>query len=270
MNGKVEEVTKPCFNRLCCNPGVKRCTLCAYAVYCSRECQVNHWKEHKACCKKLALPENAARRDQAAKHVRTAIDLQQAGQLDKALRKYREVLAIFKDLVGEDDENTASIYEHIGQILNVKELYEESLVEHRKALGIRRLILGENNRYTATSYDCIGNVLFHQGRCDDTLIGFGKALSVRFKIFGENYIDTATSYGNVGCVLFEKHQHQEALEKLCKAEAIFKRDLGKNHLKTNMITKAIDDIAKAYKRDKNIENLETSAKLLRAKFSAAA
>jgi len=216
MNGKVEEVTKPCFNRLCCNPGVKRCTLCAYAVYCSRECQVNHWKEHKACCKKLALPENAARRDQAAKHVRTAIDLQQAGQLDKALRKYREVLAIFKDLVGEDDENTASIYEHIGQILNVKELYEESLVEHRKALGIRRLILGENHRYTALSYECIGSVLFNQGRYDDALIGFGKALTIRIKLFGENHMYAAVTYISVAHVLIKKRQYEETLEKLAK------------------------------------------------------
>ena len=32
----------------------KNCTGCGVARYCSRECQVGHWKEHKATCRRLS------------------------------------------------------------------------------------------------------------------------------------------------------------------------------------------------------------------------
>jgi len=126
------------------------------------------------------------------------------------------VLAIYKELSGENDENTANVHGYIGQILKKKKLYKESLVEHRKALGIRRLILGENHRYTALSYECIGSVLFNQGRYDDALIGFGKALTIRIKLFGENHMYAAVTYISVAHVLIKKRQYEETLEKLAK------------------------------------------------------
>jgi len=268
MHGEVVELTNSCSNRSCFNSGVKRCTLRKYALYCSRECQVNHWKEHKPYCKKLGLPESTARLLEATELFRTGRALDEAGQLDEALIKIRQALAIFQDLVGENDETTANVYEKIGQILSAIGLYKESLVKHRKSLEIRRLIFGENNRFTAISYECIGNVLFYQGRYDDALIGYGKALTVCNNLFGENHMDTAMAYKSVGNVLIQKQQFKEALEILCKAEAIYKRDLGENHQKTVMITKAVDDIAKAYQRHESIENFKTAAQFWRAKFSA--
>ncbi len=41
----------------CCGDQVKpksRCSGCQVAVYCGRECQTKHWREHKAQCKQLA------------------------------------------------------------------------------------------------------------------------------------------------------------------------------------------------------------------------
>mmetsp|Transcript_17985 Transcript_17985/g.25625 ORF Transcript_17985/g.25625 Transcript_17985/m.25625 type:complete len:222 (+) Transcript_17985:258-923(+) len=185
--------------------------------------------------------------------VGTVVNLQQAGQLDGALRKHRQVLEIYKDLLlGENDICTTNVYQYIGSIVSYKGLYDESLVEHRKALKICWLILGENNRYTAISYDSIGCVLYDQGRHDDALIGLGKALTLRITLFGENRMGTSITYSNIGDVLIEKLQHEEALEKLCKAEAIFKRVSGENHQTTVRLTKNIDDLAKAYQ-------LETAA-----------
>jgi hypothetical protein len=38
----------------------KACTGCGVARYCSRECQVGHWKEHRETCKRLKKEEDAA------------------------------------------------------------------------------------------------------------------------------------------------------------------------------------------------------------------
>lgn len=34
-------------------PSMKRCTQCRAVLYCSRDCQVKHWGEHKESCKRL-------------------------------------------------------------------------------------------------------------------------------------------------------------------------------------------------------------------------
>ena len=52
-----------CFNIACLKPeievpdGLKKCTRCKFATYCSRECQAQHWKMHKAGCGKISSGE---------------------------------------------------------------------------------------------------------------------------------------------------------------------------------------------------------------------
>lgn len=42
-----------CSNNSCSNPGDqnKRCGKCFVAVYCSKDCQIKHWKVHERHCK---------------------------------------------------------------------------------------------------------------------------------------------------------------------------------------------------------------------------
>jgi hypothetical protein len=37
---------------VCANDGLKKCSICKEASYCSRECQTIHWPQHKLSCKK--------------------------------------------------------------------------------------------------------------------------------------------------------------------------------------------------------------------------
>ena len=52
--------TERCFNLRCMKPGIKvkdglkKCTRCKVAQYCSRMCQTEHWPMHKTGCKNLA------------------------------------------------------------------------------------------------------------------------------------------------------------------------------------------------------------------------
>ena len=52
-----------CFNITCFKSeievpgGLKKCTRCKFATYCSRECQAQHWKMHKAGCGKISSGE---------------------------------------------------------------------------------------------------------------------------------------------------------------------------------------------------------------------
>jgi hypothetical protein len=41
----------------CDKPGVRACGSCMWAYYCSKECQLTNWREHKVLCKECKEPE---------------------------------------------------------------------------------------------------------------------------------------------------------------------------------------------------------------------
>ena len=50
-----------CFNLQCLRPesyvhgGLKKCSRCSIAMYCSRECQAEHWRIHRTACGKTLI-----------------------------------------------------------------------------------------------------------------------------------------------------------------------------------------------------------------------
>jgi hypothetical protein len=44
----------PCSEDDCFNQALYVCQTCQKAFYCSLECQINHWEEHKECCMRVA------------------------------------------------------------------------------------------------------------------------------------------------------------------------------------------------------------------------
>merc|ERR1719235_653792 len=59
---KKANVVLPC--AVCGEPGKVRCGKCKTAVYCRKECQQSHWKQHKKeCCNLLENPRGATPKD---------------------------------------------------------------------------------------------------------------------------------------------------------------------------------------------------------------
>ena len=46
-----ENKSKKC--KICCKKASSCCSGCRYAYYCSRNCQVKNWKEHKEICEEI-------------------------------------------------------------------------------------------------------------------------------------------------------------------------------------------------------------------------
>ena len=230
----------PCFNKFCTQKGLKVCTGCKHAWYCSKECQEDHWWRHKKFCKIFrSSTEMSLRYYKACHSLLLSRPRRESGELDQALSTLQESLETFKEF--HHDVHTSMVYYELGQVLNRKRQYEEALVNFRKALEMTREIFGENYYLTCNCYEYIGNILGEQGRYDDALIGYGKALEIRLKIFGENHIDTGRSYYNIGAVSqLNKGDYDGALTSLQKAKAIFTRELGEEHPHTVLANVNID------------------------------
>ena len=57
MSSKVERL---CANKKCDKVGVHLCSGCGEEIYCSKECQKEHWAIHKEACKAATKPQAAA------------------------------------------------------------------------------------------------------------------------------------------------------------------------------------------------------------------
>lgn len=57
---------------LCDQPASMHCSRCQTAHYCSRQCQVDHWSDHKRMCKGTVVSESAKIEAKKQWHIRTA------------------------------------------------------------------------------------------------------------------------------------------------------------------------------------------------------
>ena len=228
-----------CMNNLCNEKGLKRCTRCEAAQYCSKECQQDHWKRHKKCCKMISSsPDMRLRHSKAWKDYKIATNRREIGEFDQALKSLQDSLETFQEF--QHDAGISICYYEIGHVMSSKSQYEEALVNYRTALDIFREIHGENHGRTLGCYESIGTILSVQGRHDDAFIGYGKALAIRLNLYGEHHLNTADSYFNIGIVQRLKGDFDGALVSLQKAKEIFTRDLGVKHPKTVQASAAID------------------------------
>ena len=142
---------------LCNENGLKICTRCRAAQYCSKECQVQHWKRHKKCCKMISSsPERRLKYIKAAKDYDSALCLNNECQEDH----WRNNSSIKYSTRGESYRIYISrCYYEIRNVLLGKGQYEEALVNYRKALEIYTEIHGGKHSQIAACYEWIGNVL---------------------------------------------------------------------------------------------------------------
>jgi hypothetical protein len=56
------EAKTHCSNTGCSGAGIMKCTGCKQARYCGEQCQLAHWKAHKADCKRWSAEAKAGKR----------------------------------------------------------------------------------------------------------------------------------------------------------------------------------------------------------------
>jgi tetratricopeptide (TPR) repeat protein len=140
------------------------------------------------------------------------------GQFAQAAEVMKQVLAILREVLGEEHLETAACYNNLGETLWNQGNYAEAEAMHRRALAVRLKARGEDHIETATSYNNLAEALGSQAKYEEAEAMHRRVLAILRKVLGEEHVDTATSCDNLAGILRDRG-------KLAEAEAFYRRAL---------------------------------------------
>jgi CHAT domain-containing protein/tetratricopeptide (TPR) repeat protein len=122
-----------------------------------------------------------------------AVLLAEDGKHAEAEPLYRTVLAhnLKQRINGEDNLDTARIYNNLGRSLIFQEKHAEANESFQKALAIWRRLLGENHRHVSLGYFNLGYNLDAWGKHNEAEAFHRKSLAMRTSLLGADHPDTA-------------------------------------------------------------------------------
>jgi Tfp pilus assembly protein PilF len=158
--------------------------------------------------------------------------LESKGQYAAAFPSSRQVLAIFRDVLGEEDPQTAAQYNNLALNQKAQGKYAEAEEDYSKALAIYRKVLGEEHPDTAICYHNLAHSQSLQGKYALAEAGYRKALAICRGVLGAGDAGTANCWISLGMNQSGQGKFVEAEEGLRKGLAIFRKVLGEEHPRT--------------------------------------
>ncbi len=161
--------------------------------------------------------------------------LYEYGKYKESERIYLRQIDLSEELYGNENTDTATSYNNIGNVYICQGEYTKALEYYLKALEISETALGKEHPDTAMSYNNIGGVYDSLGDYTKALEYNFKALKICEKVLGKEHPDTAKLYSNIGNVYYRQGDYSKALEYYFNALEIFEKVLGKEHPNTALL-----------------------------------
>ena len=178
----------------------------------------------------MTLAKRLGRADQIGKaHNQIGLVLQEKGDLDGALKCYREAERIARAGYGDNHPDVAVDVNNIGRVLWEKGDLDAALKCFRQAERIARTANGDNHPTVAIYVNNIGNVLRNKGDLDGALKCFREGERIDHAAYGDSHPEVAIGVNNIGAVLYGKGDLDAGLRCFREAERIFRTAYGGNH-----------------------------------------
>ncbi len=150
------------------------------------------------------------------------------GRNDMALDNYNKALATYQKVHGENHDEVADCYDHLGIVYWNTGNNEQALEFMNKALSIRKNLYQENHAEVAASYNNMG-LVYAQRQPFEAVEFYEKALAIYKKVYPENHPTLANTYNNLAIIQRGQQQYEEALLNFDKALSIRNMAFGKDH-----------------------------------------
>ncbi|CAF3087174.1 unnamed protein product [Rotaria socialis] len=153
------------------------------------------------------------------------IVLANASKLEQAERFFRNVL----NELPIDDPLITHCYHQLGNVLDDKGEFEESLDYFEKALAKKLETLNEDDPRLANTYTCCGVGYLRKNDLKRAIFSYQKALDIYKNAYGHDHEDVAMCLFNIGDVNIFENKFEDALEMFQQALNIWMKCLPENH-----------------------------------------
>jgi tetratricopeptide (TPR) repeat protein len=176
-------------------------------------------------------------------------------QAEKFLRNVLKELPV-------DDPLVTHCYHQLGNVLDDRGEYQESLEYFEKALAKKLEILSADDPSVANTYTCCGVAYLRKNEFERALGYYQKALEIYKKAYGDDDQDVAMCLYNIGDVkMFQKEfeealrMHEQALSTWTKCLPENHPDLARSHMSIAVVQSALllsNEALEHYKKAQNI------------------
>jgi tetratricopeptide (TPR) repeat protein/CHAT domain-containing protein len=177
---------------------------------------------------RLAKDERRRLRE-ARKHNQEVLTLYGQGKAAAALPLARQVVAAFKEILGEDHldyakalNNLATVYKELGELAQAEPLYQQ-------VMSLARRQVGENHPFYANSLNNLGLVYQDLGEYEKAEPLLQKAIEIKKRALGEKSPEYAQDLNNLAGLYWTRADYARAEPLFQKALSIRRQTLGEKH-----------------------------------------
>ncbi|MCL2875749.1 MAG: tetratricopeptide repeat protein [Betaproteobacteria bacterium] len=165
------------------------------------------------------------------------------GDYEKALKSYKQALAVEEKNLGAQNPVTMAIRHDIAGVYEKKGDYKQAVVWYKKTLADQEKIYGKGHHSTAATYTNIGVAEGKLGNNKNALESLREAIVVFEKAGAGEHSDAAVVYTNMAWVYSKMKNHDKAEEWARRAMAVNEKVFGKEHPTTG---KSYSNVAATY------------------------
>ena len=166
----------------------------------------------------------------------------EVGLLDEAERILSISQNIMVDLLGENDQEIAAVYDSLGLLYLQKKNFTHAEKYLFKALKIRQASYGEKNEPVSVSYANISSLYLKIGDLEKAKDYALKALELCIEILGEKHVNTAQLYITVAEIHEDCNEIEFSKEYYEKALICCKNVCGEKHSFLRLLKEKIDEL----------------------------
>jgi tetratricopeptide (TPR) repeat protein len=151
------------------------------------------------------------------------------GQYAEAETAYRNVLAEYRRVRGEEDPAVMDLRSNLANALHSQGKYAEAETQHREVVKLREKVLGPEHADTLSSRNNLAITLRAQGKYAEAESQHREVLRLREKVLGPEHFDTLASRNNLAAALYNQGKYAEAETQHREVLRLLEKALGPEH-----------------------------------------
>ena len=149
--------------------------------------------------------------------------------------RFREVLALQRELHGTDHEDIASTLDQLGLLVLADGRAEEAVPLLEEALEMRRRVFWPEHRDVAVSLNNLAGAFASMQRHDEAIVLFREAIAIWREVIGPKHPDVAVAMNNIARILKIRGDLDEAEPLYREALSIWRDHYGDGHPNVSVI-----------------------------------